>query len=200
MPRIGTVPTNTRVIFFLLAACMGTVQSCCTTPPSAEELLDLGYRSPRQAFQTLRAGIRGDLPRLEYRSFSSGFRRRNGLSQLSYREFREEWYSQNPWIKLALSQAEILEIIQRSETHASLRVGALGSEVLVELVAEDFYQLWDGDELREDALIDDLGALLTPEAGEWVARVPGAGSSPSELRLGREWKVDDIRQPEPTDS
>ena len=200
MPRIGTVPTNTRAIFFLLAACMGTIQSCCTTPLSADEFLDLGYRSPRQAFQTLKAGIRGDLPRLEYRSFSTDFRRRNGLSQLSYREFREKWYSQNPWIKLALSQAEISELIQRSETRATLRVGALGSEVLIELVAEDFYQLWDGDELREDALIDDLGTLLSPEAGEWVARVPGAGSTPSELRLGREWKVDDIRRPEPTDT
>ena len=61
--------------------------------------MDLGYRSPEQAFQTLRAAIRGDLPRLEYRSLSSGFRQRNSLSQLSYREFREEWYAKNPWLK-----------------------------------------------------------------------------------------------------
>jgi len=170
------------------------------TPPSAEEFLDLGYRSPRQAFQTLKAGIRGDLPRLEYRSLSSGFRRRNGLSQLSYREFREEWFSKNPWIKLALSQTEVLERTERSETEVTLRVGALGSEFLVELVAEDFYQLWDGEELREDALIDDLGALLRPEAGDWVARVPGDGDSPSELRVGREWKVDGIASLEDIDT
>lgn len=200
MPRIDSVPTLKRAICLVIVAFMGSAQSCCMTPPSAEEFLDLGYRSPRQAFQTLKAGIRGDLPRLEYRSLSSGFRRRNGLSQLSYREFREEWFSKNPWIKLALSQTEILERTERSETEVTLRVGALGSEFLVELVAEDFYQLWDGEELREDALIDDLGALLRPETGDWVARVPGGGDSPSELRVGREWKVDGIASLEDIDT
>jgi hypothetical protein len=200
MPRIGSVPTQTRVIFLLLAACMGTAQSCCTTPPNAEELLDLGYRSPRQAFQTLRAGIRGDLPRLEYRSLSGDFRRRNGLSQLSYREFREDWYSENPWIKIALSNAEVLELIQRSPTRVSLRVGALGSEILIDLVAEDFYQIWDGDELREDALVGNIAELIMADDGGWIARVPGDGPAPSELRLGREWKVDDIRQAGPADA
>jgi hypothetical protein len=179
---------------------MGTAQSCCTTPPNAEELLDLGYRSPRQAFQTLRAGIRGDLPRLEYRSLSGDFRRRNGLSQLSYREFREDWYSENPWIKIALSNAEVLELIQRSPTRVSLRVGALGSEILIDLVAEDFYQIWDGDELREDALVGNIAELIMADDGGWIARVPGDGPAPSELRLGREWKVDDIRQAGPADA
>ena len=107
MSRIGSVPALTRVLF-LLAACLGSLHGCCVTPPTAEELLDLGYRSPAQAFHTLRAAIRGDLPRLEYRSLSAGFRRRNGLSQLSYREFRADWNSKNPWMRTALSGAEIL--------------------------------------------------------------------------------------------
>jgi len=177
---------------------MGTALGCCASPPNAEELLNLGYRSPTQSFRTLRAAVRGDLPRLEYRSLSSNFRRRNSLSQLTYREFREVWYAENPWIRAALSRADVLEIIERSPERVTLRVGVLGADAFVDLVAEDFYQLWDGDELREDALVNDLGEHLNAEGGAWIVRLPGSGAAPSELRLGREWKVDDIRSAEPT--
>jgi len=189
----------TRAIF-LFATCLGTLQGCCVTPPTAEELLDLGYRSPEQAFLTLRAAVRGDLPRLEYRSLSAGFRRRNGLSQLSYREFREDWYRQNPWIRTALSSAEIQEQTMRADGRsATLRVGILGKEALVHLVAEDFLQLWDQDELREDIAVDDMGAHLSATGGDWLARFPGGGDAPSELRLGREWKIDGVEELERLD-
>ena len=194
MPRIGSVTTLTRALF-LSAASLGSLQACCVTPPSAEELMDLGFRSPEQAFNTLRAGIRGDLPRLEYRSLSGGFRSRNGLSQLSYREFREQWFRENPWLKAAVSGAEVLERRDHPSGRSSvLRVGVLGQEALVFLVAEDFAQLWDRDELREDVLVDDMGALLKQRDGRWVASVPGGGTAPTELRLGREWKIDGIER------
>ena len=159
--------------------------------------MDLGYRSPLQAFNTLKAAIRGDLPRLEYRSLSAGFRSRNGLSQLSYREFREEWFGQNPWMKAALSGAEVLERVDHAGGRRTvLRVGILGEEALVHLVAEDFAQLWDQAELREDVAVDDMGALLTQRDGRWTASVEGGGAPPTELRLGREWKVDGIERVE----
>jgi len=200
MTRIGRVPYLTRPLF-LLAACLGPLHGCCVSPPTAEELLDLGYRSPAQAFHTLRAAIRGDLPRLEYRSLSTSFRQRNGLSQLSYREFREDWYSQNPWMRAALSSAEVLESdVHSGERRATLRVGVLGKEAIIELVAEDFVQLWDLDELREDNAIDDIGAYLSAEDGAWSARFPGTGPAPTELRIGREWKIDSIKQLEPADA
>ena len=128
---------------------------------TAEELLDLGYRSPAQAFHTLRAAIRGNLPRLEYRSLSADFRRRNGLSQLSYREFREDWHAENPWMHAALSSAEIIESeLDPGGRRATLRVGVLGQEALIVLVAEDFVQLWDFDELRETTMDPARRSLL----------------------------------------
>ena len=194
------MPTLTRALF-LLTACVGFLHSCCVTPPTAEELLDLGYRSPTQAFHTLRAAVRGDLPRLEYRSLSADFRRRNGLSQLTYREFRAEWYAQNPWMRAALSSAEVLESsVHSDERRATLRVGIVGKEALIELVAEDFVQLWDLDELREDNAIDDMGAHLSSEDGAWSASFPGGGVAPTELRIGREWKIDSIKQVEQADA
>ena len=196
MPTIGTVRPLTRALF-LSAASLGSLGSCCLSPPTAEELMDLGYRSPPQAFNTLKAAIRGDLPRLEYRSLSTDFRRRNGLSQLSYREFREEWFAQNPWMKAALSGAEVLERVDHpGGRRTTLRVGVLGQEGLVILVAEDFAQLWDQAELREDVGVEDMGALLTQRDGRWIASVPGDGAPPTELRLGREWKIDGIERVE----
>ena len=165
--------------------------------PHGRRTDDLGFRSPEQCFKTLRAAIRGDLPRLEYRSLSSGFRSRNGLSQLSYREFREEWYAKNPWLKTALSNAEVLEQTDHPDGRSAiLRVGVLGEEALIYLVAEDFAQLWDRAELREDVAVEDMGALLANRDGSWVARVPGEGEPPTELRLGREWKIDGIERVE----
>ena len=196
MPRLGRVPVLTRALF-LAAAYLGSLQACCVTPPTAEELMDLGYRSPEQTFLTLRAAVRGDLPRLEYRSLSAGFRSRNGLSQLSYREFRGEWYAKNPWLKPALSQAEILERTDHPDgRHSVLRGGILGEEARIHLVAEDFAQLWDQSELREDLAVEDMGALLSSRDGSWVASVPGKGEAPTELRLGREWKIDGIERVE----
>ena len=159
--------------------------------------MELGFRSPEQSFKTLRAAIRGDLPRLEYRALSAGFRSRNGLSQRSYREFREEWFGKNPWLKPALSGAEVLEQTDHPDGRSAiLRVGVLGEEALVYLVAEDFAQLWDRAELREDVAVEDMGALLSNRGGAWIASVPGAGELPTELRVGREWKIDGIERVE----
>jgi len=41
-----------------------------------------------------------------------------------------------------------------------------------------------------------MGALLSSRDGSWVASVPGGGEAPSELRLGREWKIDGIERAE----
>jgi len=196
MPRIGSVPVLTRALF-LSAAYLGSLQACCVTPPTAEELMDLGYRSPEQTFHTLRAAIRGDLPRLEYRSLSADFRSRNGLSQLTYREFRGEWFAKNPWLKSAISGAEILERTDHPDGRSSvLRVGVLGEDALIHLVAEDYAQLWDQDELREDLAVEDMAQHLSSQSGAWTVRIPGGGEPPTELRLGREWKIDAIERAE----
>ena len=78
-------------------------------------------------------------------------------------------------------------------------VGVLGKEALIVLVAEDFVQLWDFDELREDIAVDDMGTYLKREAGSWSARVPGGDPAPTELRIGREWKIDRISEVEALD-
>jgi hypothetical protein len=194
MPRIGSVPPLTRALF-CLSLSLGALPGCCLTPPTAEELLDLGFRSPEQAFHTMRAAVRGDLPRLEYRCLSAGFRQRNHLSQLSYREFREDWYASNPWIRTALSRAQLLQCENHSDgRRATLTVGSLGQEIQVTLVAEDFVQVWDGAELREDIALDNMRPHMSLHEGAWTARFPGGSPPPTELRLGRDWKIDSISQ------
>ncbi len=174
--------------------------------------MNLGYRSPEQTFATFQAGVRGNLARLEFLCFSVGFRTRNNMGQLAYREFRERELMSQPWFKLGVADAEII----RSEAQSPLRQRILaeshGYQFALELVREDAWQAWAGEQLLADELMGSGGFE------SYVELVESPGSAPTiitgaqlpqryaglelaelqgritEFRLAMEWKIDSIRQ------
>lgn len=174
---------------------------CHVPAPKPREVLAVGFRDPLQAFETFRTAIRGDLLELEYRCFSTGFHRRNGLSQLGYREFRDELLRREPLLRWALHRAEVVDV-RRGEAQARVEARAVGRTLVLDFVREDFWEIRSGAELLADDLLPALqGTLRHQEARDgspWlVAMVPLEGVDPdapvTELRVGSEWKIDDFR-------
>ena len=184
---------------------------CCVTPPDPEEVMNTGFRSPEQCLETFQVGVRGDLARLEYRCFSVGYRDRNGLSQLGYREFRERELRSNPWFAKGVADAEV----ELSEPAGPFRHRILaeshGYRFEVLLVREDAWQAWAGERLLADELLDGggfeshvevSGGASRPTAVLAIAELPPRlqGRDPAELReavtefrISQEWKIDSIR-------
>ena len=184
---------------------------CYSTPPNAEEILNLGFRTPEMTFRTFQAGVRGELPRLEYRCLSGGFRSRNHLSQILYREFRDSELAPKLWFRVGVPDAEILESIALSVGRHRIRAGAYGHEFVLEFVREDFFAIYAGEELLADEPITnssfpDWLEIYRPEGLDGWYLAAGA-ELPSELaeqsanellreltefRIGRDWKIDSI--------
>jgi hypothetical protein len=175
--------------------------AACLCPPSDRDLLDVGFRSPEQAFRTFQTAVRADDPELEYRCFSAGFRRRNALGQRNWRVAREDLRRSHPWLRTGIAKAKITSL-QAGERSARLEATCLGVRVAVDLVREDFAQLWEGAELVLDreAPFDAWVEVQAARDGErWITGgVPlpadADGGTITELRLGREWKIDDFRE------
>jgi len=174
---------------------------CCLTPPEPAELLELGFRSPEQAFRTFQVSVRADSARYEYRCFSSGFRARVGLSQLAYREVREKEFS--PLLRKGVADAEIREREEYGPRAVRFTCSSHGYWFEVLLVREDYYQVWDGNELVHGEEIERLADVLGEEAREEGGRdlfaiasiPPGTDRATiSELRVGSEWKIEDVRE------
>lgn len=171
----------------------------CPSVPKADDWLAVGFRSPAQTFGTFRTAFaNGHQPGLEYRCFSGAFKAREGLSALTYREFREQLLARQPLLRTFLSRASVGTITMRGKS-ALLEAEVAGDTLIVELVREDFWEMWAGEELLDDALVPDLGQLLVREAGspDLEIRLPAPTSQPTEVRLGGEWKINRIDLPEP---
>lgn len=161
----------------------------------------VGFRDPVQTFETFRLAFRGDLLDLEYRCLSSGFQRRNQLSQLGYREFRDELVAREPLLRLALHKAKVVEI-DRGSTRSRIVARAWGATFVLDFVREDFWEIWAGPDLVADASVGDLRQdyLRADEASDgssWLmAQIPLAGVAHpeqiTEARVGAEWKIDDF--------
>lgn len=176
---------------------------CCLNPPAADVILDLGFRSPEQTLLTFQTGMRGDLPRLEYACLSSAFRAREGLSQLAYREFRDRWMSENPWLRKGVAEADLERREDLGPGAVRLYLSSYGQRFELVLVREDFVQAYSGERLLHDELLERLSLRLGTEpradGGREVfadATLPlGTGDAPvTELRVGSEWKIDDVRE------
>lgn len=178
----------------------------CPRPPDLAEYLDTGFRTPEQTFRTFQVGVRGDLAAVEFRCLAVEFLTRHGLSELAYREFRDRWLEENPWIRVGIAKAQVRERRDLGEDRCRLLVGSFGETYEVDLVREPFYQVWSGDELVVDELLPDLEGVLevddSPDSGPaLVARAPltpvqlpdVTGRPLSELRAGYEWKIADLR-------
>ena len=185
-----------------LAACVGA--------PDAERLLAVGWRTPEQAFETFKTAIAADQPHLEYRCFSAGFRRANGLSENVYREARARLLEEQPFIRW-FSKAEIErsesrgERVQYLEVVVDAKVAARRFGVV--LVRDDAIEIYSGDpehrgELVFDAYVEfgELVRVETHDDGSYELRVRerfypnGAldGARLGEVRVLQEWKIDEL--------
>jgi hypothetical protein len=189
----------------VLTAAWTLILGACVCPPKTEDVLQIGFRTPEQAFRTFQTATRLDDPDLELRCFSKGFRERNQISQLTWREAREELYGRQPWLRVGIVGADVVER-EVHESRARLRIDTAAGDYEVRLVREDFAEGWAGVERVFDEELSDETHLPWDEATGVRAGSNGrvwfygqvklpegvGGAALTEVRFGREWKVDDI--------
>jgi hypothetical protein len=180
-------------------ACLGLAG--CLSGPKPEAWLAVGFRTPEQTFRTFQTGLRADLPDLEYRCLGADMKRRVGadgmaLNQLLYREFRSELFRSRPWLKLA-ARAEVREVRElapgRVRIVAEVDTWFHDETFEIDLVEEEFYEIWvDGERVQDDYV--DLRRALKARDGGLTLTVPVEGeleaAEVGEVRVGREWKID----------
>jgi hypothetical protein len=184
---------------FLLA--VWALAAGCLSGPEPADWLAVGFRTPEQTFRTFQTGLRAGLPDLEYRCLGADFKRRSAeqgvpITQLLYREFRRELFASQPWLKLA-ARAEVREVLElgpgRVRLVAEVETWFRDETFAIELVREDYYELYVGDQRVSDDN-SDWRRLARETDGALVVRVPLpdglAASEIGELRAGREWKID----------
>jgi hypothetical protein len=199
---------STRPSQLILAGYLSSMG--CVSPPSPQEVLDTGFRTPEMTLHTLQMGVRADLPGLEYSCLAAGFRARHGLSQLGYREFRERVLEGEIAFWLGIPDARVTESLRLSPTRHLLRCISHCETFEVELVLEEYWQLWADGELIADVALepgsfDEWTSVYEDGGNHYVfgqvqlpselAQIPPEelDSKMSEFRLGREWKIDDLR-------
>lgn len=176
-----------------LAGLLLASAGCCAARPAPADWLAVGFRSPDQTVATFRTAVAADQPDLEYRCLSSRFRRTHGGSQLAYREFRAALLAEHPEIK-RLGGAELEPARElgegRAEVLAEVSAFFRTARVRFELVREDYWEMWRGAELLADGRAD-FAAMATPPEIQLPPEAAAAGEF-TELRVGREWKIDAI--------
>jgi hypothetical protein len=174
-------------------------------PPAVHEVLATGFRTPEQTFHTFQIGWRGDEPDLERRCFSRDFCERNHVSRLTYREFRDRLIADEPFLRLGIADAELDGPAEIQGDRARLRAKSHGRHFTVRLVRDDVAEVYrDGERVLGESLSFEAHTLFQtrPEGGELLwgyvelpADLPkeADGRTISELRLAREWKIDDLQ-------
>ena len=171
---------------------------CCVAPPTPRELLELGLRSPEQTLRTFQTAVRADEPEAQRRCFSARFLAENRLSSLVWREYWEELERSQPLLRRALVDARIEGGIEVRGGRARGEARSHGRRILLEFAREDFGEAWEGATLAfdETAPFDErTGVQEGADGRRWLwARVtlpPGReAESITEVRVGREWKID----------
>lgn len=175
------------------------VSACCVAPPRAGDLLAVGFRTPEQAFATFQTAVRADDPGALRHCLSSGFIAENKLSEQVFREFWDRLLDEEPFLRMGIADAIL-------EGQAEIRRGRLarltavshGRRIQFALVREDFCEAWEGGERRIDEAIafsDRSGVQTGADGARWIyGRMPvpeGVLTDEiTELRVGREWKID----------
>lgn len=170
----------------------------CVSPPSPREVLAVGFRTPEQCWTSFQTAVRADEPALEYRCLSQRLIREQGLSQLAWREARDEFY-RPLGTRWAITRARMVEPARVEGNHAVLVVEGVGRRVRLEFLREDFQTLRAGERLIVDEEADFAAAsgVQGQQGQRWFyAQVPlpqgTDAAGVSELHLGREWKLDRI--------
>ncbi|MDF1798188.1 MAG: hypothetical protein P1V81_03355 [Planctomycetota bacterium] len=182
---------------WLLVLIAGLMASC-VSPPTAEELLDVGFRSPEQAFRTYQTAMAGDHLDLEYRCLSAKFRADNQIDGLVYRLGREELLKRQPFVKLlADGKIEASRELAPDLVELEVKVSAMfvTKRIRVWMVRVDYYEAWRGEQLAFDAFANFQDHVFLekgdPDQMFGIVAVPEGedGSSVTELRFGREWRI-----------
>lgn len=187
-----------------LPVLLATLLGACLSKPTAEAWLTVGFHSPGQTFGTFQTALRADQPSLEYRCFGQAMKEREGITEVLYREFRDRLFSRQPWLKRAAC-ARIVEVQPlgpgRERVIARVDTVFVDKTFAVDFVREDFYELRAGESLLEDGFTD-FERLVAEDGDALLVRLPlpwgAALTQVSEVRVGREWKIDgfvDVTEP-----
>ncbi|MFN0007068.1 MAG: hypothetical protein ACKVXR_04100 [Planctomycetota bacterium] len=171
---------------------------CCVAPPKAGDLLAVGFRTPEQAFRTFQTAVRADDPGALRRCLSAGFIAEHRLSEQVFREFWDRLEKDEPFLRRGIADAQIEGPVEVRRDLARLHATSHGRRIHVTFVREDFCEAWEGGTRRIDeaaSFQDRSGVQTTPEGMRWMfGRMPvpeGVSTDRiSELRIGREWKID----------
>lgn len=174
------------------------LSACCVAPPKAGDLLAVGFRTPEQAFRTFQTAVRADDPGALRRCLSAGFIAEHQLSEQVFREFWDRLEQEEPLLRRGIADGEVEEPVEIRRDMARLHAVSHGRRIQVALVREDFCEAWEGGDRRIDeaaSFHDRSGVQTTPEGARWMfGRMPVpdgvATDRISELRIGREWKID----------
>lgn len=174
----------------------------CVSPPRASELLAVGFRTPEQTFATFQTAVRADEPDLQLRCFSAGFVAENRLSKLSWREFWEQETRRQPLLRKGIADARADGAPERRGDRAQLVAESHGRRMRIAFVLDDFAEVWAGAEPLVDEEVrfrDRVGIQQAGDGSRWLygqvrlpTRAPEGLLPITELRLGREWKIDGI--------
>jgi hypothetical protein len=187
-----------RRVFPLLLA---PAAACCVAPPDTRELLAVGFRTPEQAFSSFQTAVRADDPGLLRRCLSADFVARNRLSEQVFRTFWEKLKKDQPLLRKGVADAKPKGPPELRSDRARIRAESHGRKLLVELVREDFCELFAGDEKVVDEAApfrERAGVQPAADGTTWFfVRMPlppaVAAERVTELRVGREWKIDSFQ-------
>ncbi|MBK7643758.1 MAG: hypothetical protein IPJ19_12055 [Planctomycetes bacterium] len=179
-----------------LAALAALLPIACTSVPKPGEILGSSFRSPEQCLRSFQFAVRSDEPAWEYRCFSTRFRAENHLSQLAWRELREQLWGQIG-MRWAVAKAEPRAPASVHGARAEMVVEALGKRVHLSFLREDFGETWSGETQLSDDEVDFRTHTGTQDGKLFYGQVPMPpdldSAKVTEMRIGREWKLDDIR-------
>jgi hypothetical protein len=188
-----------RVLPLILAP--AAVAACCVAPPDTRELLAVGFRTPDQAFASFQTAVRADDPGLLRRCLSADFVARNRLSEQVFRTFWQKLEKDQPLLRKGVADAEARSPTEIAGGRARIRAETHGRKLEIELVREDFCEAFAGGEKIVDEAVpfrERTGVQPASDGTNWafgrLALPPGApAESVTELRFGREWKIDSFR-------
>lgn len=151
-------------------ACLGIAAlslACCTVPPpTVQQGLDYGFRTPKQAFESWRTAVQGDMLAEEYRCFSRRWKRENSVgSLLVYGEVRDRVLAEIPQIRWAVYQAKDPELLMLNRPYAVLQARIPGPLwfkdrfLVVSLFRDGYWEAFDEQSpmtARHGAEYDDI--------------------------------------------
>jgi hypothetical protein len=145
--------------------------------------------------------VRADDPGLLRRCLSADFVARNHLSEQVFRTFWEELNKKEPYLRKGIADARAQGPVEIRGDRALIRSETHGRKLEVELVREDFCELWAGGEKIVDEAApfrERTGVQSAADGSAWMyGRLALPAGAPAErvteLRFGREWKIDAFR-------